>query len=93
MNYKPIFEQVSKETEIPEEVISVAYRTFWRFIKETISSLPLKEDLTEEEFNELKTNFNIPSLGKLCLTYDRYIGMKKRFKYLNELKSRSNDKY
>lgn len=91
MNYKPIFEQVSKETGIPENVVATAYRSFWRFIKETISGLPLKEDLTEEEFNELKANFNIPSLGKLCCTYDRYIGMKKRFKYLNELKSRSND--
>lgn len=91
MNYKPIFEQVSKETGIPEEVISMAYRTFWRFIKETISSLPLKEDLTEEEFSKLRTCFNVPSLGKLTCTYDRYIGMKKRFKYLNELKSRKDD--
>lgn len=28
MNYKPIFEQVSKETGIPIEIVSLAYRTF-----------------------------------------------------------------
>ena len=53
MNYKPIFEKVSQETGIPEEVVSLAYRTFWKFIRETITELPLKENLTEEEFNEL----------------------------------------
>ena len=46
--------------------------------------------ITEEEFNELRTCFNVPSLGKLVCTYERYLGMKKRFKYLNSLKSRSN---
>jgi len=91
MNYKPIFEQVSKETGIPIETVSLAYRTFWKFIKSTISELPLKEDLTEEEFNELRTCFNVPSLGKLTCTLDRYIGMKKRFEYLNKLRSRRND--
>lgn len=90
MNYKLIFERVSQETGIPEEVVTLAYRTFWRFVRDTITNLPLKEDLTEEEFNKLRTCFNVPSLGKLVCTYDRYLGMKKRFKYLNSLKSRSN---
>lgn len=90
MDYKPIFEKVSQETGIPEEVVSLAYRTFWKFVRNTIANLPLKEDLTEEEFNGLRTCFNVPSLGKLVCTYDRYLGMKKRFKYLNDLKSRNN---
>ena len=88
MNYKPIFEQVSRETDIPEEVVKTAYNLFWRFVRETVSSLPLKDELTEEEFMDLKCNFNVPSLGKLCCTYDRYIGMKKRNKYLMELRRR-----
>lgn len=88
MNYKPIFEQVSRETDIPEEVVKTAYNLFWRFVRETVSSLPLKDELTEEEFMNLKCNFNVPSLGKLCCTYDRYIGMKKRNKYLMELRRR-----
>lgn len=88
MNYKPIFEYVSNETGIPEDVVKTAYNLFWRFIRETASSLPLKDELTKEEFEDLRCNFNIPSLGKLCCTYDRYIGMKKRNKYLMELRRR-----
>lgn len=89
MNYKDIYAKISKETNIPKEVVKFAYVSFWKFIKTTIEDLPLKDDLTEEEFNKLRTSFNIPSLGKLVCTYDRYIGMKKRNKYLLNLKSRS----
>ena len=52
--------------------------------------VPLKEYLTEDVINELRTCFTVPSLCKLVFTYERYLGMKKRFKYLNGLKSRSN---
>lgn len=92
MDWTSVYERVSRETGIPENVVREAYRTFWRFIRETISGLPLKEDLTEEQFNGLRTNFNVPSLGKLVCTYDRYIGMKKRYRYLMELRRR-NAKY
>jgi len=60
--------------------VEKTYKAYWRFIKDTIESLPLKEELTEEQFNKLKTNFNIPSLGKLNCTYERYKGVKKMFK-------------
>lgn len=86
MNWKLVYEAVSKETGISEDVVKEAYSSFWKFVRNTISDLPLKEDLTEEQFNELRTNFNIPSLGKLICTYDRYIGVKKKYKYLKKLR-------
>lgn len=87
---KDIYLKVSEMLGIPENTVREAYISFWRFIRETISELPLKENLTEEQFRELRTNFNIPSLGKLVCTYDRYIGMKKRYKYLLNLKEKKN---
>lgn len=42
--------------------------------------------MTEEEFLKLRTNFNIPSLGKLCCNFDRYKGVKKKFEYIKKLK-------
>lgn len=68
---------------IPVEVVELAYKTYWKFIRKTIQELPLKQDLSEEEFAKLKTNFNIVSLGKLSCTYDRYKRMKLREKYKN----------
>lgn len=80
MIYKEKAEEVSKKLDLPLEVVEAAYESFWLFIRESIKELPLKEDLTEEEFKDLQPNFNIPSLGKLNCTYDRYTRIKNRYK-------------
>ena len=86
MNYPDIIGKVSQEMGIPPEVVSTAYKSYWKFIKQTIQSLPLKDDISEEEFAKLRTNFNIPSLGKLTCTFDRMMGVKKKFKYIKRLR-------
>ena len=86
MKYPDAVEALSEELGIPQEVVGAAYKSFYSFIREKISALPLKEELSEEEFNKLKTNFNIPALGKLNCTYERYLGMKQRQKYVEKLK-------
>ena len=88
---KEIYEKVARDLELPTEVVKTAYNLYWRFIRDTIESLPLKDSLSEEEFNSLRTNFNIPSLGKLSCTYDRYIGVKKRMEYIRSLRKRNGD--
>lgn len=75
---------------LPEEVVGLAYRLFWKYIKTSIKELPLKEDLSKEEFDKLKPNFNIPSIGKLHCTYEEYLRTKKQLeiiKYNTELKN------
>ena len=86
MKYSEIINQVSKELDIHVEVIDKAYKASFNFIKEKIQSLPLKEDINEEECLKLRTNFNIPSLGKLVCTFDRMMGVKKRFNYIKKLR-------
>lgn len=86
MNYPDIIGKVSQEMDIPLEVVDTAYKSYWKFIKQTIQSLPLKDDISEEEFAKLRTNFNVPSLGKLTCTYDRMMSVKKRFKYIKRLR-------
>lgn len=88
MKYPDIINKVSQEVNIPKEVVNAAYKSYWEFIKKTIQSLPLKEDISEKEFNKLRTNFNIPSLGKLSCTYDRMAGVKKRFEYIKQLREK-----
>ena len=88
MNYPDIIGKVSQEMDIPLEVVDTAYKSYWKFIKQTIQSLPLKDDLSEEEFAKLRTNFNIPSLGKLTCTFDRMMGVKKRFKYIRQIREK-----
>lgn len=89
MNYNTIVDTVAKEIGILPEVVDKAYKSYWRFIKETIQSLPLKDDIDEEEFAKLRTNFNIPSLGKMACTFDRMMGVKKRFKYIKQIREKN----
>lgn len=86
-----IFEVVAKETNIPLEVVVTAYKSYWGFIKEKIQALPLKEELNEEEFLKLRTNFNIPSLGKLVCTFDRMNNVKKKFEYIKNIRDNAKD--
>jgi hypothetical protein len=92
MTLDDILEKVSIDTNIPKEVVIEAYNSFWGFIRDSIQALPLKEDLTEEEFNKLKCNFNIPSIGKLYVTYPRYRALKDRTKYFKAIQNDYNNK-
>lgn len=82
MTYKEIFEKVSEELSLPKDIVVKTYKSYWSYIRDTIEPLPLKEDLNENDFSHIKTSFNIPSLGKLHCTYNRYLNMKKRFNYI-----------
>ncbi len=90
MKYSDIVTQIAQELNLPPEVVDAAYKSYWMFIKQTIQSLPLKEDINEEEFTRLRTNFNIGSLGKLCVTYKHYVGVKKRWEYLKRMREYEN---
>lgn len=79
MRYNNIVDKVSKDLQLPYNIVDKTYKAFWLYIRNTIQELPLKEDLNEAEFFMLKPNFNIPSLGKLTCTYDRYKNIKNRF--------------
>ena len=88
MTYEQILNQVSKELDLPVDLVRNTYKAYWKFIRDTIQELPLKQDMSDEEFSKLHTNFNIPSLGKLCCTLDRYRRVKKRFEYIQNIRNK-----
>lgn len=90
MTYKEIIDKTAEKFNLPEEVIKLAYESYWEFIRMTIKELPLKEELLESDFSQLRTNFNIPTLGKLTCTYGRYLGVNKKYEILKSLKKDEN---
>ena len=88
MNYSDIISKISEELNLPKEVVDKTYKAFWLFINQSIQSLPLKENLNKEDFAKLRTNFNIGSLGKLTCTYDRMLGVKKRFNFIKQIRKK-----
>lgn len=88
MNYSEIVNKVSGELGIPPDTIGKTYRAFWKYIRDSIEELPLKEINSKEEFDALRTNFNIPSLGKLTCTFDRYQRVKEKFEHIKKLREK-----
>ena len=80
MTYDEIISKVASESGLPIAFVNKVYKAYWRAIKEHISSIPLKKELTDEEFMRLQPNVNIPSIGKLHVTLDRYKKKRKEYK-------------
>lgn len=91
MTNEEIIQKVSEETGLPQKLVDRTYKAYWKAVREHITLLPLKDDLTDEEFGKLQPNINIPSIGKLHVTLDRYKRMKTLNKKLNEI--RENKKF
>lgn len=86
MKYNDIIEEASSELNIDPEYVNKVYKSYWKATRDIINNLPLKEDLNEEDFKKIKTNFNIPSLGKLNCTFKNYKRIKDRYKNAIQIK-------
>lgn len=78
MHNQEIINQVAKEFNIPPREVYKIWTAYWRFIKDSIQQLPLKENITEEDFNKLQTSINLSSIGHLTCSYRRMVNIKKK---------------
>lgn len=90
ISLKCIFDSVSKELDLPVELVEKVYKAYWTSIREHITSLPLKGELSDEDFYKLKTSVNIPSIGKLYVNLDRCKKIKSRYRALKEKRDAEN---
>lgn len=72
--------EASKKLDIPDDIVEIAYREYWNWVKDTLENVPVNEEMTEEEFNKMQTSINVPSLGKFYATYSRAQFLNKKFK-------------
>lgn len=76
---RKVIKKVAEQTGLPERIVDRTYNAYWKVIREHMSSMPLKDDLSDEEFNALRPNVNIPSLGKFYITLERYRYLRREF--------------
>ena len=81
--------QASRKLSVDQKLVEDIYKSYWNFIKTTISSVPLKE-ISKEEFNSTALNFNLPYLGKLYVEYEKIEKYRRRLKYLEDVKAKEN---
>ena len=90
MTYNEIIAKVANIVSLDKTLVNKVYKSYWRAVKEHIEELPLKDDLSEEDFCKIQPNVNIPSLGKLYVTYDRYKRIKKQNLIIKEFKEKKH---
>jgi len=73
---KELAEKYNLDIEIIKKIISSPYE----FIQKKTRQLNFKDGLTREEFDKIKTNFNIPGLGKLYASFYLYNEIQKKKK-------------
>lgn len=88
MTYAEIISKVAESTGLSYKLVDRTYKAYWRAVREYVSSLPLTDDLTDEELVKVRPNVNVPSLGKLYVAPDRYRRLKFHFAKTRELKEK-----
>ena len=78
--------RVSRNLSVDQKLVEDVYKSYWNFIKTTISSVSLKE-ISEEEFNSTDLNFNLPYLGKLYVEYEKIEKFRRQLKYIENAKA------
>lgn len=56
--------ELAKKHDLPESIVKEIYESQFRFMREKVQALDLRNTFEEEEFDKLKTNFNFKYLGK-----------------------------
>jgi len=92
-SYYRAVNQVAENLGLTPKEVDKVYRAYCRLIKEKIESLPLKEDLTEEEYNQLQVNINLPSFGKLYTSWQKHKNLKKKLEYVQKAKENKAAKH
>lgn len=82
---KELCAEAAVKLNLPPNYVWEVYKSYWRAVRAHISSLPLKENLSEEDFAKLQTSINVPSLGKFYIDWGLLNGKKtKHERYSNQ---------
>ena len=82
--------KVARNLSVDQKLVEAVYKSYWYFIKNHITSIPLR-DLTEEEYDSTISNINLPFLGKLYVDYNKLAKYHKQRKLYRDVKDKESE--
>ena len=82
--------KVARNISVDQKLVEQVYKSYWYFIREHISSLPLR-DLSQEEYDSTVSNINLPFLGKLYVDYNKLARYHKERKLYIDVKTKESE--
>lgn len=64
-----LYHKIGLDLRLKDSVVKEIIESQYKFAKETINNLEIPDNVTEEEFDKLKTNFTFKYLIKLYTNY------------------------
>lgn len=83
------YRKTARYFSLDPKFVEDVYKSYWKFIRETVSSKPIKE-ISEEEFDSSNMNINLPYLGKLYADKNKLHNYKKQLNYYQNVKIKKN---
>lgn len=81
---KKIYEKIAINNNISPQVVKNIYESMFRFIQNRVREVDNLDTKTEEEFKELRLNFNVPLLGKFYINHASIQRLKNKKQYYYE---------
>ena len=81
---RKLIHSLGLEFNLQDDIVQKIVQAPFKFTRETISNLDVSDNMTEEEFDNLKTNFIYMHIGKLYTNFSIYEKIKKQKSNLTE---------
>ena len=91
-SYNKAVKNAAQVLGLDEKTVNKVYRAYCRTIIDNLSKLQF-DNITEEEFNNLQTSVNLPSIGKIYCTWKEYQNELKRKEYVQKAKENKAAKH
>lgn len=90
---KDLIKKVSSDLNVEYDVVEDVYNKYFSFIKINIEKNNIINIDTEEDLLKIKTNFNLPTLGKIGCSMKKIRAQKNKYnKIQNILREKKNDR-
>lgn len=80
---QPNYKKIAQQYAVSEQEVKNIYKSVFAFIREKVTVLPF-QNMTNNNFEQFKVNFNIPEIGKLGTDIKRIEAINNNERHYNQ---------